>query len=505
MAITLKRQLTDSEKKEIIERHGRTCFATGHEIPEGQTLQFDHIRAFDTQGPSELHNIAPMCENHNKMKGRLPLEDFRVKLRLDSFFEQGDSLTLKHLLAYLKEQGDISDYGQNILIKDSASEILIETSNGKKRNYTLYKCPTTGWQYFYATLPVELLDSDDEDNGEMGLQPRFLIQDKVFELFRHFQIHPVLQPSIGRVQDGQVLLFDGQHKTASLLWTGRREFECKVYVDPDIRLLNQTNISAHDKFSQTRFYSSIMVIKLGKEFGADFEAYKNLEDDSVKSEAGFMKYQDRDPAQAMTKGERNKRFRSYLYNSVLEDSENRVSKFVSNGNRGTDEKPLTTDMLNKSIFASFLHTQPVDDNMATDAYKRDKEITNNVALMNMLYDLALGSWNPKAGPNDGNQRKLIRLFRSKSIMAWSEILRDAVRGKLDLQDEEERARPFYRDLSVDDLERIKKMVERLVNWKLWSSPPNSEIDRIMADNKSEVKDWFKGKGLTTGYLMGANE
>jgi len=145
------------------------------------------------------------------------------------------------------------------------------------------------------------------------------------------------------------------------------------------------------------------------------------------------------------------------------------------------------------------------DNMGTDAYKRDKEITNNVALMNMLYDLALGSWNPKAGPNDGNQRKLVRLFRSKSIMAWSEILRDAVRGKLDLQDEEERARPFYRDLSVDDLERIKKMVERLVNWKLWSSAHNSEIDRIMADNKSEVKDWFRGKGLTTGYLMGANE
>src|SRR5438552_2975238 len=112
MAITLKRQLTDSEKKEIIERHGRICFATGHEIAEGQNLQFDHIRAFDTQGASELHNIAPMCENHNKMKGRLPLEDFRVRLRLDSFFEQGDSLTLKHLLAYLKEQGDINGYGQ---------------------------------------------------------------------------------------------------------------------------------------------------------------------------------------------------------------------------------------------------------------------------------------------------------------------------------------------------------------------------------------------------------
>jgi hypothetical protein len=505
MAITLKRQLTDSEKKEIIERHGRVCFATGHDIPENQPLQFDHIRAFVTQGATEFDNIAPMCEPHNKAKGRLPLEDFRVRLRLDNFFEQGDSLTLKHLLAYLKAAGDISGFGQNIVVTHADSQILIETRDGKKRDYTLYTCPTTGWQYFYATLPVELLDSDDEDNGKVGLQPRFLIQDKVFQLFRHFQIHPVLQPSIGRLQNGQVLLFDGQHKAAALLWTGRREFECKVYLDPDIRLLNQTNISAHEKFSQTRFYSSIMVIKLGSEFGADFEAYKNLEDDSVKSEAGFMKYLDRDPTQAMTKGDRNKRFRSYLYNSVLEDTENRLAPFISYGNRGTDEKPLTIDMLTRSIFASFLYREPVDDNMATDAYRRDREIANNVALMNMFYDLALGSWNPKAGPNDGNQRNLERLFRSKSIMAWSELLRNAVQGRLELWDEEDKARPFYRELSAGDLERIKKMVERLVNWKLWSSPPNSEIDRIMADNKSEVKDWFKRNGLTAGHLMGANE
>src|SRR2546422_3820461 len=36
---------------------------------------------------------------------------------------------------------------------------------------------------------------------------------------------------------------------------------------------------------------------------------------------------------------------------------------------------------------------------------RDVEIENNIALMNMLHDLALVSWNPPAGPNDGNQRR----------------------------------------------------------------------------------------------------
>ena len=127
----------------------------------------------------------------------------------------------------------------------------LDTAGGTL-THARYVCPTTGWKYFYATLPVVLLDGDDDEDHEIGLQPRFLIADKVFELHRHFQRHPVLQPSVGRVHQNRILLFDGQRNIAALLWTGRREFECKVYLTPDIKLLNETNIAAHDKFSQTR-------------------------------------------------------------------------------------------------------------------------------------------------------------------------------------------------------------------------------------------------------------
>ena len=86
MAITLKRQLNDDEKSVILKQHGRKCFANGHAIPEGENLQFDHIRAFSLGGASELDNIAPMCATHNKEKGQLSLFDFRIKLRLEEFF-----------------------------------------------------------------------------------------------------------------------------------------------------------------------------------------------------------------------------------------------------------------------------------------------------------------------------------------------------------------------------------------------------------------------------------
>lgn len=503
MAITLKRQLDDGEKQIILKRHGRICFATGHAIPGNDSLQFDHIRAFALDGQSELDNIAPMCEPHNKAKGMLPLEDFRIKLRLESFFSEGDRLTLRHLLEHLKKAGDLQSYGESVSVQIRDHKLLLE-HHSFSAEFQLFKCPRTGWDYFYGNLPISILNSDDDDDEHMGLQPRFLIFDKVFEMFRHFQIYPVLQPSIGRLFRNSILLFDGQHKAAALLWNGRKTFECKIYVDPELRILNQANISAHDKFAQTRFFSSILILKLGNQFGKDFEEYKNREDQEKKTEAGFLEFlEQKDPS--LTRAERNKRFRSYLYKSILEDDSNKLKPLISTSNRSSNEQPLTVDMLSKSILACFLYTEPVYDDMFSEKYKREAEFKNVIAIMNMLYDIALSTWNPKASQNDQGQIKLNRIFSSKSIMAWSELLRDAICAKLEIHDSDEKAKPFYREFVEDDYNKIKACLARLLNWQMWSAPRDHQIDTQIAASKSTLKEWFKEKGLTTGFIMGAPE
>jgi len=504
MTVLLKRQLNDAEKQQILIQHGRKCFATGHEIPENEPVHFDHIKAYSFGFPSEMDNIAPMCARHNKEKGVLSLEDFRTKLRLSEFFATGDKLTLLHLLGHLKSMGEITRFGEPVAIKEAGNQVIIEAAD-KSYTQTVYECPTTGWKYFYATLDVDVLDSDDDEEHEAGLQPRYLITNTVFELSRHFQRHPVLQPSVGRVVKNRIRLFDGQHKVAALLWNGRRVFECKIYVNPDIRLLNQTNIAAHDKFAQARFFSSVMVTKLGAQFGVDFDEYKNLEDAQPKSEAGFVEFLASREKNTQSKAQLNTRFRSYLYSTILNDDECRFKDLVSATNRSTDDKPITMDMLQKSIFASFLYREPVTHDLTTEAYKREAEMKNVVRLMNLILDFGLSEWNAKSGANNGAQRRLTRMFRSKSMMAWTGLVHGAICGKLDLNDAEDRERAFYRELGDKELDQIGSVVKALYSWKRWDSPPNDDIDRILSDNKSEVKDWFKSHGLTTGYLMGAPE
>lgn len=502
MAITLKRQISDDEKKRIIERFGRKCYATGHEIPENEEIQYDHIKAFADKGVSEVDNIAPMCKTHNLQKGRLPLEDFRIKLRMNEFFEKGNTLTLKDELLFFKEKGDISNFGDSVYFEKSESNINVEI-NSKKYSFQLYKCPTTDWEYFYAIVPVEVINSDDDESGEIGLQPRYLIQDKVFNLYRHFQKHPVIQPSIARVHKNKILVFDGQHKIAAMLWDNRSIFELKIYLNPDAHLLNKTNIAAHDKFAQTRFYSSIMVSKLGSQFGKLFDEYKNSEDDTTKSEKGFVDFLK--ISDQLTNGEVNKRFKSFLYSAVLDEEVNKLSRLVSKTNRSSDEYPITMDMLSKSLLSNFLYLTPVDEDLASNKYLREKEINNLITLFNILDEEILHLWDFTKPKSDQEQIKLKRLIRSKSIMSWSEILKDAVAAKLDVFDADEKAMLFYRELSDDDFIKIRKIVRRLINWSVWKLPENSDIDRILADNKSEIKKFFREKGLTTGYLMGAPE
>lgn len=104
----------------------------------------------------------------------------------------------RQLILYFKERKIINNFGESVYFSISDSSIELEISS-KREIYKLYTCPITYWKYFYAILPVNAINSDDDEDGKIGQQPRYLIKDKVFELYRHFQRNTVLHPSIARL------------------------------------------------------------------------------------------------------------------------------------------------------------------------------------------------------------------------------------------------------------------------------------------------------------------
>ena len=89
-------------------------------------------------------------------------------------------------------------------------------------------------------------------------------------------------------------------------------------------------------------------------------------------------------------------------------------------------------------------------------------------------------------------------------MAWSELLWDAVSARLEFYDFDEKMRVFYRPLSAEELNRVRKAVTRLYEWQRWDAPKEDQIDRVLSDKKSALKEWFRNHGLSPGYLMGAS-
>lgn len=215
-----KRQISDAEKQEVLERQGLRCFIDNHPVAEAADLEYDHIQPYAEGGPSTTANIAAVCKKHNREKGTLSLSEYRDRLDLRAFFEGATKRRLDDLFT---TRLGAAGFAQPISseVEDSTVKLYFE---GAPESVPLYTCPSTQERYFYALIPVEHLRNDFE------LQPRSLEPERLWELYRHLRTHTQLAPGVGRLVEGKVLLFDGQHKAAAQVWAGRKRVECKIYL-----------------------------------------------------------------------------------------------------------------------------------------------------------------------------------------------------------------------------------------------------------------------------------
>jgi len=421
----------------------------------------------------------------------MSLSEYRDYLKLSAFFDGG---TPRYLDDVIAAKGHRLGQPFPYEISASADTVTVYFDGGSK-TYSLYRCPVTGWLYFYALIPVQHLENDKD------LQPRALRRESMWGLYRHFQRNTQLAPSICRLDyTGALLLFDGQHKAAAQIWSGRKVVECKVYIHPEPKRLKETNLEAHQSYRQMSFYSSELMRKYADICGEDWNEYAMLE--GRKSEKGFVEFLTnvKKKSAAKAKGEVEQAIHWRILNNPL----NKLNDFTSDKNRAR-RQPLTHYRIKKTIFRHLLSPVPSGVEFESAEDLRSTEEQNLVKLMSIVAEEGLiDRWNPEAA--DAVHQRTERIFSAGAIRAWVRILRDILNAHLQLYlfGPEEAQRVMYRDLTDEQFDWIRKFVRLIFAHTVWDAPDNSNQDiskALTKDDDTTALNLLRDRGLTVEWVL----
>ena len=511
----MKRQISDSEKQILLEKNRKKdgkiyCFIDNEPIEDEKNIHFDHIDPFAKSEDTSLDNIAPVCKNHNLAKKDMSLSEYRDKLSIEKLFkskeDNGKQLKLNDILEakFQNDYGFIVKYDYNSAKKSITVKYYLDSKQTKLpdvKEYPVFECPITGLNFFYAQVPVNNIVNDGKEESEIELQPRPLIFDHFWNLYRHLRVNTQLQPSICRIDgDNPIFVFDGQHKAAARIWAGAKSLDVKIFIEPDVIKLMKTNLVAHDKLKQLRFYSSILADKLAQIYGVNWQKY--IETADKKTEKGFcnfVKY-----SETSTDENPVKQIEAFIVESILKHNDNKILPYVAPGNKTGKKYAISRDSLKKYYFRYFVTKPPLDVEIDSKDDFRNQEVENNVKLLNILAEKTLiNKWNPDS--NSAEHKKAERIYRAGSIMAWFPMLRNVIFNKLDLINPNEAERILFRNISNEKWELISKFVDKLFSHKIWiDNDPN--IDIVIGNKKAELtKKLFEEQGLTDKWILGLIE
>jgi hypothetical protein len=457
LVVSSRRQISPSEKQEILDKQRHAgklyCFVNSHPIDDESAIEFHHIKPFSEEGPTDIANIGAVCKDHHRRIRTLSLSEFRDQLDLAQFFDCPQPRKLDDLLGHkLTKEG----FGHKVSADFSnAGQVVVHFTDPIRPSQaaSVFSCPATAMHYFYAVLPIEYVCNDEE------LQPRPLEQKRVWELYRHLESHTQLAPAVCRLVGNRVMLFDGQHKSAAQIWAGRKLLDCKVYVEPDIRKLKDTNLIAHDKLRQMPFFTSTLIAKYSDIFKQEWEEY--LERVGVKSEADFVNFL---RSRSKTAVEAKKMLRMAIEQDLLDSPDNRLAEFIAERNR-TRKNPVSISILEKTFFREFIVAPPIDVEFEGANDFRGQEKNNVVRLLSIIAEKQLvGKWNPET--DNAAHKKAERIFSAGAMRAWVPMLRDVVAQVLHLYDEAERGSVLFRPIDDTQWNMIDQRIDRLFVHKI---------------------------------------
>jgi hypothetical protein len=497
----MKRLLTEHEKVEVRKQQVNSdgvlyCYISGKIIVDNDAVEYYHIHAYVKDGETNLANIRIVLKHLNRRKGSDSLYDVRDNLKLERLFEKKkNNIRLQDILE-LKDIKKITTasnvVGSQIKVGDGATFLEFQLHHD-----TLLNVP-----YFYGRIPVCWLENDDQE----GLQPRVIDYKRLIAIRDHLKTHPQLAPSIGRLLDNQIKLFDGQHKLAAQILNNQSEIDIKIYVSPNeserakslFDGLMITNLEAHSKLKQVPFYTSTLLDRLTIIYKEMLDEFIDSSPPEGHTEERFTRFLS--TVKSFSAPESKEMLRSAIKSSSLHGSD--LFPFVATASKDASY-PITMDLLNTTIFRACLYLEPSTARFTSGKDYRSAESANFHAVAALLVEETnIAAWVPhKKGNILSNQElKARRIWHKGSVLTWAPYLKSILFFALHIMTSAQRDQILHRpEIETARLDVIRICLTRLFSHPMWDDP-DTEIDSLLVSARKQ-EELFIRKGLTENYVL----
>lgn len=393
--------------KELADIQSRRCFICGKEIDlELQDTNIDHIVPLANRGSDSKTNFALTHASCNKSKQDANLEIARALHKLMDIQENVEksekrAASLKDLL--VAEGGSRYEFryrreGDELVY--SFDKVGGDTTVHRARIFT---DKLSGESTCFLNVPLEYLFHDEVINPR-GINSSINMLVKEF-----YKGNPQLHLTLARIEEGRIRVFDGQHKAAAQILLGSRTICLRLFIDPNVNKLTETNANAGSKLRQIAFDKSVMRQLNNTLYLERVKRYQEdhglAADDYSFSEVQLCDY---------FKGENIKKYIiDALKSSITYSPDNRLKDFIDFEGKGKS-LPLSHSTFDKVFLAQFVDAKtilatPINYRTGDGLNPRELEISQISRLMSIIADtIYIGKFNPETGMNRIEQRILDR-------------------------------------------------------------------------------------------------
>ena len=394
-------RLNKDERNSLIsklcEMQNNKCFICDEIIdPAIQNVNIDHICPLANRGKDDESNFAITHEICNKSKNDADLRIARILFKLqkirESISEKGKVATLQDVLnQYGGSKYSFKYQKENNRLKYSFSEI----GDNSIYEVPIYKDNLSGEESCFIEVPLSYIFHDEKIN------PRG-INNGIDKLIKEFyKTNPQLHLSLARIaEDGKIKIFDGQHKGVAQIMLGTNKLVIRLFLNPNIQRLTETNRNAGSTLKQVAFDKSIirqLNDTLYREKIEQYRMQKGLDDDDLSfSEQNLVDFFRGESANI------RKYIISNLKQSIVEDPKNKLKEYINKGGR-ENELPISASSFDRTFLTLFINpknilTTNMDYQEDEGTNPRFLERTQIVHLLNIIAEeLYINKYNPEVG------------------------------------------------------------------------------------------------------------